>query len=164
VNVKDLAFGLDCLYQSEIIAKAKMLVHTLFAAACAAWCVSAQGVSGGGISGGPRPQRGTTGCTTNSFTIPSWFVNDLQYAGGNGTLKGSSVSFKLLNRANNITTEMACQMGKTGWNACGVTGNKKWSNETLEASVHVLNGTMAHVLVNQTWTCNDRKGANGTHP
>lgn len=94
------------------------------------------------------------GCTTYSFTIPSWFIKDLQYSGAATPSTSGNVSFNLLNRATNYTADMACEVGNSGWNTCSVQG-QPGSNETLQASVQV-NGTWAQLLVNQTWTCNDR--------
>lgn len=90
------------------------------------------------------------GCTSNSFTIPSWLVDNLQYTAG------GKVSFHITNRATNYTADLACSLGGTGWNACTIQG-KPWSNDTLQVSVQVSE-TSAQLKVNQTWTCNDRNG------
>jgi hypothetical protein len=106
----------------------------------------------------PPPPEAILGCTTNSFAIPSWLVQDLQYSGAAASSTNGNVSFHILNRATNYTANMVCQVGRSGWNSCSIQ-DKPWSNETLQASIQV-NGSSAQVLVNQTWPCNDR---NGTH-
>ncbi len=133
-----------------IASSSRMSARLFLLAASAAVLVSAQA---------PRRSGPILGCTTDSFAIPSWFVQDLQYSSGPASSKSGNVSFHLLNRATNYTTELACQVESSSWNACSVVG-KPSSNGTLHASVQV-NGALAQVLVNETWTCNDRKG---THP
>jgi hypothetical protein len=87
------------------------------------------------------------GCTANSFAIPSWYILDLQYS-------GAAASFHILNRATNYTADLTCDVGGSDWAACSIQGEPS-SNDTVHASIQV-NGTLAQVLVNQTWTCNDR--------
>jgi hypothetical protein len=99
---------------------------------------------------GPPPTVAT--CTSSSFTIPSWFVKDLRYASASG-----NASFHLINRATNYTADLACQVGGNGWSACSIQGSA-WTNETLKASIQVT-GMSAQVIVNQTWTCNERAGS-----
>ncbi|KAK0726844.1 hypothetical protein B0T26DRAFT_636167 [Lasiosphaeria miniovina] len=103
------------------------------------------------------PARGQVipGCTTISFQIPSWFVGDLLFIGARGHV--SNVSFNVLNRAANYTADLACALGQSGWNECDVQGT---NTSGLQASVYI-NGPLASVSLNQTWTCNDR---NGTDP
>ncbi|KAK1830985.1 hypothetical protein QBC39DRAFT_382765 [Podospora conica] len=86
-----------------------------------------------------------SGCTTNSFTIPSWFVQDVAIAGEGAS---QTVSFSVLNRATNGTTTVACTSG----GAC-TAGDKD-----LEALADVGDSSV-HILVSQTWGCNDRVGA-----
>ncbi|OIW23408.1 hypothetical protein CONLIGDRAFT_585806 [Coniochaeta ligniaria NRRL 30616] len=92
----------------------------------------------------------TTGCTSNSFAIPSWLIEDLEYTAAGKT------SFHITNRATNYTADLTCSPGSSGWNACAIQG-KPWSNDTLQVSVQISE-TSAQVMVNQTWTCNDRNG------
>lgn len=103
-------------------------------AASAAALVSAQG----------QPAA-AAGCTSNSFSIPSWFVQDVALA-GEGTAQ--TVSFNVLNRATNGTTNVACKAG----GACTSV------DKTLEAVVEV-DVSSVHILLSQTWGCNDRDGA-----
>ncbi|CAP65119.1 uncharacterized protein PODANS_5_7010 [Podospora anserina S mat+] len=79
------------------------------------------------------------GCTSRSFTIPSWFVEDL-------TATEGGASFSLLNRATNQTAEYTCQGGNC---------SAEEEIEDLVASVQI-SGTRASVSVNQTWSCSDR--------
>ena len=114
-----------------------MLSPTIFLQlAATALLVSAQG---------PRPAGG---CTTNSFTIPSWLVQDLKYQPGS-----AKASFSILNRPTNTSTDATCQVNKDGWSSC-VTGD-----ESFLAQIRVQD-TLATVSVNQTWSCNDRNEAN----
>ncbi|KAK4165465.1 hypothetical protein QBC43DRAFT_208397 [Cladorrhinum sp. PSN259] len=80
------------------------------------------------------------GCTTNSFTIPSWFIQDLAYAPASGKL-----SFEILNRPANITTTASCQAD----------GTCKVKDDSFQAQAKV-DDTFVHISVNQTWECNDR--------
>ena len=113
-----------------------MIAQLVLLASTAAVLVSAQGP--------PAPQA--TGCTANSFSKPSLVVSGLQYSSGAG-----DVSFNVLNRATNATFALACKAAGSSWSAC--TGPDK-----LQASVKV-SATSATVLVNETWSCNDRAGA-----
>ncbi|KAK0736669.1 hypothetical protein B0T21DRAFT_384125 [Apiosordaria backusii] len=79
------------------------------------------------------------GCTSRSFSIPSWFINDLSASDG-------KTSFTLLNRATNQTAEYTCQ---------GTNCSAGEELEDLIASVQV-SATTANVSVNQTWVCSDR--------
>ncbi|KAK3985429.1 hypothetical protein QBC44DRAFT_374158 [Cladorrhinum sp. PSN332] len=88
--------------------------------------------------------RAPGGCTTNSFTIPSWFIQDLAY-----TPESRNISFGILNRPANISTAASCQADRKGWNSCTT------KDESFLARVQV-HGTLAQISVNQTWECNDR--------
>ena len=94
-----------------------------------------------------------TGCTTNSFQIPSWFIQDFSTRGLNGT------SFGLLNRATNTSVQLTCagksSSSSSGWAACTSTGNKT-AADALGAWVRVAGSEAASVQVQQSWTCNDR--------
>lgn len=96
------------------------------------------------------------GCTTKSFTTPSWFVENFQYTNSNLSAFNSSgkASFRILNRATNYTAGLTCALRGNDLSACSISG-KQWSNGTLQAAIQI-NGSSAQVLVNQTWTCNDR--------
>jgi hypothetical protein len=92
-------------------------------------------------------------CTTNSVTIPSWFVQDLKSSGASS---GGNVTFSLLNRATKSTVTLACQTGGSAWNTCTAPGSAA-SNSTILASIQ-LSGSSASLLLNETWTCTDRVG------
>lgn len=100
------------------------------------------------------------GCTTNSFEAPSWFIDSFHYASTANSSTSGSVSFHLLNRANNYTADLACQAGKSGeWASCSIkNGWNKTVDGSLQASVQ-LNASTANFLLNQTWTCNDRNNS-----
>ncbi|CAK7213090.1 hypothetical protein SBRCBS47491_001684 [Sporothrix bragantina] len=95
---------------------------------------------------GPPRSPIIAGCTTSSFSIPSWWVQNL-------TTTSSSASFHVVNRATNDSAEVTCPAG-SGWQACSF-GKTSPANLTISGSVQ-LNGTTAHLALNQTWTCNDR--------
>lgn len=90
-------------------------------------------------------------CTAKSFTIPSWFVEDLRIEPG-------KVSFGLVNRATNLSLPLACELqagdGGSEWTACAPSGESE--DPSLEASVRVVDAELANVRVKQSWTCNDR--------
>lgn len=116
-----------------------MLGHLAFLAA-AVPLASAQ--LGGG---GPGPiTRESTGCTSLSFTMPSWFVTDLAYSKATG-----DATFNLQNRASNFTASLAC----SGTAACTVKSSNPGG--TVLAYLQVADES-ASVTVNQTWTCTDR--------
>ena len=87
----------------------------------------------------------STGCTSLSFTIPSWFVTDFSYSSQSG-----DASFALWNRASNFTATLAC----AGTAACTV---KTSSGGAVQAYLQVAD-KVASISVNQTWVCNDRAG------
>jgi len=109
-------------------------VPKFFLAALTAVLVSAQG----------QPAA-ATGCTSNSFSIPSWFVQDVALAGEGAS---QTVSFNVLNRATNETSNVACKAS----GACTAV------DKGLEALVEV-SASSVHILLSQTWGCNDRAGA-----
>ncbi|KAK3389881.1 hypothetical protein B0H63DRAFT_428441 [Podospora didyma] len=85
-------------------------------------------------------------CTTNSFTVPSWYVEEFKKGG-----PGSDVTFELLNRATNVSVELQCDAQDT-WSNCTTVGS---SDPFLQASVLVKSAT-ASVQVQQSWSCSDR--------
>lgn len=119
------------------------------------------------LSGGVRPSLDATqagavgGCTTNSFAIPSWFVQNFTFSKSDDT-----ATFHLLNRANNYTASLACANSTASstasnlWAHCSVTDSNK-TDASLTALVRVANTSTANILLSQTWSCNDR---NLTHP
>lgn len=94
--------------------------------------------------GGAPAASQYTGCTSLSFTMPSWFVTDFAY---NST--AGDATFSLRNRASNFTASLAC----SGTAACTVKSSNPGG--TVLAYLQVAGGT-ASVSVNQTWTCTDR--------
>lgn len=113
------------------------MFHQLLFLSSAALLVSAQG---------PPPPASATGCTSKSFTTPSWLVDSFKVA-------SSDVSFHVFNRATNATANVACKVSGSSWSACTV-GEKL----DLDASVQ-LDGTTANLKVNETWICKDREGS-----
>lgn len=91
----------------------------------------------------------STGCTSKSFSIPSWLIRNLERS------TGGDVSFSLLNRATNTTAGLACSTEESGWNACSPLEGTTPSKGELEVSVQVTESSTA-VRVKQTWTCDDR--------
>ncbi|KAK0736512.1 hypothetical protein B0T21DRAFT_451252 [Apiosordaria backusii] len=87
----------------------------------------------------------TAGCTTNSFTVPSWLIEDFEST-------GTTVQFQALNRAINTSAQVSCQASRdtATWQGCTTTGN----NSSLLASVQ-LEAAVVRIRVNETWVCND---------
>lgn len=95
------------------------------------------------------PPAPAAGCTSNSFAIPSWFVQDLEVS---GTGASQNARFNLLNRASNGTTDVVCELQGANESKCVAEG------KALDASVAVK-GNSVEIFLNQTWSCNDRAGA-----
>ncbi|KAK4119005.1 hypothetical protein N657DRAFT_650692 [Parathielavia appendiculata] len=99
------------------------------------------------------------GCTANSFTAPSWLVENFV-----SQASGSSVvaSFHALNRATNTSLELRCQTSlanaTAGWQSCS-SGNGTGSGVTLMASFQTDQST-AWFVFNETWSCSDFTPAN----
>ncbi|KJR84733.1 uncharacterized protein SPSK_08952 [Sporothrix schenckii 1099-18] len=101
------------------------------------------------------------GCTTSSFSTPSWFVRDLTF---NRT--DDSVTFDLLNRATNYTAFIGCANATADeskpnvYAHCDVQTDPAPSDDSLLALVRVTaKGTAANVLLRQRWACSDRTTA-----
>ena len=107
------------------------------------------------VSAQVQPTPGTSSCTTNSFAIPSWFIQNLQYNSADAT--SGDASFHLVNRATNYTASLACKISGSSWSTCAAQGTPS-SADALVTSFQV-SGTTAQVSVNQTWACADRAGA-----
>ncbi|KAK3989608.1 hypothetical protein QBC44DRAFT_342503 [Cladorrhinum sp. PSN332] len=90
-----------------------------------------------------------SGCTTNSFTIPSWLIQDFQAV---SSTNSTAVSFQAHNRATNTSAELRCRLsrGNSTSQPCTVRG----SDLPLYASLQ-LEKAYARLSVNETWTCND---------
>ncbi|KAG7288290.1 hypothetical protein NEMBOFW57_007821 [Staphylotrichum longicolle] len=94
----------------------------------------------------------TSGCTSSSFTTPSWLVRDFQsQTSGNLTV----VDFHVLNRGTNVTTELRCSASSatttSGWQPCSAR-NRTTSDQPFVAYFQVDNST-AWFLFNETWSC-----------
>ncbi|KAK4446952.1 hypothetical protein QBC34DRAFT_468682 [Podospora aff. communis PSN243] len=92
----------------------------------------------------PR-QTSPANCTTNSFTIPSWYVQEFKTV-------ASDATFAIQNRATGASTALTCKSGSgEGWSCSS-------SDTTLQVSLEVKEKT-ASVDVKQSWSCNDRNPA-----
>ncbi|EAQ88498.1 predicted protein [Chaetomium globosum CBS 148.51] len=92
----------------------------------------------------------TAGCTANSFTTPSWLVQDFtSQIAGDLTV----AAFHALNRATNVTTELRCTSTTptSGWQSCR---SRNQTEQPLIASFQADTST-AWFLFNETWPCND---------
>lgn len=85
----------------------------------------------------------TAGCTTNSFTVSSWLIEDFESS-------GTTVRFQALNRATNTSAHLSCQVSRntSTWQACTSDSSPLFASVQLEAAV-------ARVRINETWVCND---------
>ncbi|KAK4667701.1 hypothetical protein QC763_310480 [Podospora pseudopauciseta] len=85
----------------------------------------------------------TAGCTTNSFTVSSWLIEDFDSS-------GTTVRFQALNRATNTSAQLSCQVSRntSTWQACTSDSSRLIASVQLEAAV-------ARVRINETWVCND---------
>jgi hypothetical protein len=98
------------------------------------------------------------GCTTNSFTTPSWLVEN--YA--SQTLGNSTVAaFQALNRATNTSLQLRCQASSNatapgGWQSCSAQ-NRTNSDLPFVAAFQASNYT-AYFFFNETWACSDVPG------
>ena len=94
------------------------------------------------------------GCTTTSFTTPSWLIDDFRYLATQNT---TVVSFQAHNRATDATATLRCQSAAaslaTGWHSCSVSFQNS-KDESLTAAVQV-DETTASFLFNETWSCGD---------
>ncbi|KAK3312170.1 hypothetical protein B0H66DRAFT_608445 [Apodospora peruviana] len=100
----------------------------------------------------PRAQQiqaSNTNCTTNSFSIPSWFINNF-HAGSN------AATFSLLNRVTSSSVELTCQTGEgaESWSTCAAPSGSE-TDASLQASIQVK-AASAVVQVKQSWSCDDR--------
>ncbi|KAK4220783.1 hypothetical protein QBC38DRAFT_513881 [Podospora fimiseda] len=91
----------------------------------------------------------TAGCTTNSFTIPSWLIQDFQAVSSANT---TAVSFQTQNRATNASAELRCRFG--GSNSTSEACTVRGSTLPLFASLQ-LEKTYARFALNETWSCSD---------
>jgi hypothetical protein len=107
--------------------------------------------------------QSTAGCTSSSFTVPSWLVeNFASQTSGNLTV----ASFHALNRATNTSLELRCQTSPAnataGWQSCS-SGNRTSSSVPLVASFQADQST-AWFLFNETWNCSDITPAKPQEP
>ncbi|KAL1862770.1 hypothetical protein VTK73DRAFT_6657 [Phialemonium thermophilum] len=108
------------------------------------------------VAAAPRTAVATrasaSSCTSDSFRIPSWFVQDFHAAGGNAT-------FHVVNRVTNTSSEVGCRGSLTGSKAtCSV---RSAGNATSPDVTLYQNGTAALLAVRDVWSCRDRN-ATGT--
>ncbi|KAK4167472.1 hypothetical protein QBC43DRAFT_142349 [Cladorrhinum sp. PSN259] len=89
------------------------------------------------------------GCTTNSFTIPSWLIEDFQAV---SSTNSTAVSFQARNRATNSSAELRCRLtrGNATSQPCAIRGSER----PLFASLQ-LEKAYARLRVEETWSCND---------
>ncbi|KAK4121473.1 hypothetical protein N657DRAFT_622752 [Parathielavia appendiculata] len=94
------------------------------------------------------------GCTTNSFTAPSWLVENFESQTSGGAVVAS---FQALNRATKTSLELRCQTSlanaTAGWQRCSPR-NSTSSGVTLVASFQADYST-AWFMFNETWSCSD---------
>ncbi|KAK3290485.1 uncharacterized protein B0H64DRAFT_350467 [Chaetomium fimeti] len=90
------------------------------------------------------------GCTANSFTTPSWLVQDFtSQIAANLTV----ASFHALNRATNVTAELRCTSTTptAGWQSCR---SRNQTEQPFLASFQADTST-AWFMFNETWPCDD---------
>ncbi|KAK3323236.1 hypothetical protein B0T19DRAFT_462686 [Cercophora scortea] len=105
------------------------------------------------VAGAPSSStkiQAVANCTTNSFAIPSWFIEDF-------AIKDGIAKFSLLNRATNSTFGLSCNTKAA--NASGACVASGLSDASLSASVQAVKSNLATVQVQQSWTCDDRNPA-----
>ncbi|KAK4183190.1 hypothetical protein QBC35DRAFT_544336, partial [Podospora australis] len=97
-------------------------------------------------------QQLAAACTTNSFTIPSWLIENFQAV---SATNATAVSFVANNRATNTSTELRCRIPgnatATTWQTCTVRGAAR----PVSASLQLADKVAARIQLNETWTCND---------
>ncbi|CAK7208775.1 hypothetical protein SBRCBS47491_000209 [Sporothrix bragantina] len=106
------------------------------------------------------------GCTTSSFSVPSWFVHNLTF-----DTSDSSLIFSVVNRATNYTAILGCAKATVTpstpdnmYAHCDIlttdgtftTNATAMADSSLLALVRVSNKNSANILLSQNWTCNDR--------
>ncbi|KAL1839900.1 hypothetical protein VTJ49DRAFT_1035 [Mycothermus thermophilus] len=94
----------------------------------------------------------TAGCTSNSFTIPSWVVQDFA---SQATSNLTVTSFNAINRATNEALGFRCLStdSEEGWQNCSA---RNRTDATLPYTVAVRSeGTTAEFRFNETWSCDD---------
>jgi hypothetical protein len=98
------------------------------------------------------------GCTTNSFTTPSWLIDGLRSQADNSS---TVVSFHALNRATNASIQVRCLSAPTNataeWKDCAA-GNQTGSYPALKVSFQA-DKTTAQFRFNETWSCSDANPA-----
>lgn len=92
------------------------------------------------------------GCTTSSFTTPSWLVEDFE---SQASADLTATSFRALNRATNSSLELRCSStdSSAGWQSC-TARNQSGAEQPLVASFQADSST-ASFRFNETWTCSD---------
>ncbi|KIH86520.1 hypothetical protein SPBR_08344 [Sporothrix brasiliensis 5110] len=97
------------------------------------------------------------GCTTSSFSIPSWYVQNLTVSQTAGT------AFHVVNRATNRTAAVTCPAGGAahpdGWTPCRVASLSPLFLDLGSVVQASANSTTVRVGLNETWTCSDRNAS-----
>ncbi|AEO58268.1 hypothetical protein MYCTH_101321 [Thermothelomyces thermophilus ATCC 42464] len=104
------------------------------------------------IGDGHASAQSTGGCTTNSFTTPSWLVDNLELQrAANQTV----ASFNALNRATDVSLELECSSSSSptagGWQSCRI---RNVTEHLLAAAFRADNAT-AWFRFSETWSCSD---------
>lgn len=97
-------------------------------------------------------QASSVNCTTNSFSIPSWFIQDFRSESG-------KASFRVSNRASESTYGLECEPRSatdSAWTC--VTAGSSTDDPSLQVFIHVKPSS-AVVQVKQSWACDDRNPA-----
>lgn len=93
------------------------------------------------------------GCTTNSFTTPSWLVENLK---SQVSASSTFISFHALNRATNTSVELACSVptanATAGWQPCSAQSPVNLEPLVIEFQA---DKSTAWFRFNETWTCSD---------
>ncbi len=94
------------------------------------------------------------GCTSRSFTTPSWLVDRFASETSAGV---TAVEFHVLNRATNVSVELRCSASSataaTAWHACSAR-NQSTTGQPFAASFQADSST-ARFQFNETWSCSD---------
>jgi hypothetical protein len=98
------------------------------------------------------------GCTTSSFTTPSWLVEGFE---SQASADLTVVSFRTLNRATNSSLELRCSWtdASAAWHSC-TARNASATEQPILASLQA-DGSTALFRFNETWTCSDLDSRDG---
>ncbi|KAK3688778.1 hypothetical protein B0T22DRAFT_512543 [Podospora appendiculata] len=127
-----------------------MTRHIVLAFAAATLVANTSPILAAGAPSTPSNTQAIANCTTNSFAIPSWFIEDF-------AIKDGIAKFSLLNRATNSIFGLSCNTKAS--NASSACVASRSTDASLSASVQAVKGVSATVQVQQSWTCDDRNPA-----